>query len=458
MKTPSIIQKLNPSLMILLSFLLVIFLGTGLLKTEYATKEGSIALVDALFTATSAVCVTGLIVVDTGSYFTIFGKIVILILMQVGGLGVMTISVALFRWMGRKLSFKQRAMMQNLFSYEPKEHIFDLLKSVLLFTVIAEAIGAALLTLLWSAEFPLGDAIFFGIFHAVSAFCNAGFSFFSDSFVRYQDNLLLNITICALIIAGGIGFPVLYDIKLYFQNGQEIRSKLTLHSKTALTMTGILIVSGAILFGVFENSHLLKGQEPLSAKQFLIPLFQSITARTAGFNTVDIGSLTEAALLLIIILMFIGASPGSCGGGIKTTTAATLFSLLVARIQKHARVNLFKRSIPQECLDRGISVVLLSVTFILFILCMLLAGDSLVPLDHAEHPQKFLSYLFETVSAFGTVGLSMGVTASLNVWGKCWIILMMIVGRVGILTFAYVISGSGMENGLVYSEEKLMIG
>jgi trk system potassium uptake protein TrkH len=160
MKTPKIMQRLNPSLIILLSFLLLIVLGTVLLKIKLATKEGSIALVDALFTATSAVCVTGLVVVDTGSYFTNFGKIVILVLIQLGGLGVMTISVALFRWMGRRISFKQRLMMQNLFSYEPKEHIFDLLKSVLLFTVIAEAIGAALLTVLWSAEFPLGDAIF----------------------------------------------------------------------------------------------------------------------------------------------------------------------------------------------------------------------------------------------------------------------------------------------------------
>jgi trk system potassium uptake protein TrkH len=458
MKTPKIMQRLNPSLIILLSFLLLIVLGTVLLKIKLATKEGSIALVDALFTATSAVCVTGLVVVDTGSYFTNFGKIVILVLIQLGGLGVMTISVALFRWMGRRISFKQRLMMQNLFSYEPKEHIFDLLKSVLLFTVIAEAIGAALLTVLWSAEFPLGDAIFFAIFHAISAFCNAGFSFFPDSFIRYQGDLLFNVTICALIVTGGIGFPVLYDLKIHLKNDQEIRSKLTLHSKTALSTTCILIVAGAILFGVFENNHLLNRQGPLSAKQFLIPVFQSITARTAGFNTVDIGSLTEATLLLIIILMFIGASPGSCGGGIKTTTAATLFSFLVARIRKHGRVNLFKKSIPQECLDRSISVVLLAILFILFILSMLLAGDSLIPLDHAEHPQRFLSYLFETVSAFGTVGLSMGVTASLSVWGKSWIILMMIVGRVGILTFAYVVSSNGMENGFVYSEEKLMIG
>jgi len=368
----------------------------------------------------------------------------------------MTISVGLFRWMGRNITYKQRSIMQNLFANGPTEHIFDLVKSVLFFTAMVELVGAGILILFWIQEFPIRKAIFYGIFHAVSAFCNAGFSFFPDSFVRYQGNIILNVTVCALIIVGGIGFPVLYDLKLFIKNKRsEIKYRLSINTITVLITTSILIGIGTLLFAISEKDLLLNNQN-FQLKQLLIPLFQSITARTAGFNTVDIGSLRDSTLFLLILLMFIGASPGSCGGGIKTTTAAIIVCLGINRIRSNKRVNLFKKSVPQECIDRSTSIVLLAIFFIVLVLFMVLL-DSNPTLD-VQNGRRFLQILFETVSAFGTVGLSMGITSSLSPWSKSWIILMMIIGRVGILTFAYSVLGNNTKNGLVYSEEKLMVG
>jgi trk system potassium uptake protein TrkH len=450
------ILKIHPAIIVLASFLSAIIVGSITLKLPISTVDAGISWVDSFFTATSAVCVTGLIVVDTGSYFTLFGQCVILVLIQIGGLGVMTISVALFRWIGRKISFRHRMVIQDLFAHTPREDIFSLIKSIMLFTFGAELLGAVFLTIHWSHDYPVLEAVYKAVFHSISAFCNAGFALFPDSMMRYSDNILLNVTMCALIVIGGIGFPVLYDIQVWRKKRKHQRARLSIQTKAVLLTTLVLIVTGALMFALLERST--AGEIQTYGHRLLTAVFQSITCRTAGFNTVDIGSLKDATIAMMIFLMFVGASPGSCGGGVKTTTLALLAAFTASRIKRKYRVNMFKKSLPNETVTRSVSLILVSFGIIGLVLFMLLVGDSASGHVVTHSHGAFLAYLFETVSAFGTVGLSMGVTPDLTTWGKCWIILMMIIGRVGVLAFAYIIVGAGTPNGVEYSEENLMIG
>jgi len=447
---------MHPAALVLTSFLLVILLGTLLLELPFSTASGGIRLVDAAFTATSAVCVTGLTVVDTGTSFTLFGQAVILVLIQIGGLGVMTISMALFRWLGRNISIRHRMIMQDLLAHTPRGDIVSLVKSVIWFTLAAELLGALLLTIHWSREFPLIPAAGSALFHSVSAFCNAGFALFPDNMMRYGDSLLLNATICGLIVVGGIGFPVLYDLQSWIAARKVKRVRLSIHTKAVLGTTATLIVGGALMFALLEREALEAA--PSLQHRILAPLFQSITCRTAGFNTVDIGTLTDATLAMMIFLMFVGASPGSCGGGIKTTTLALLTAFTWSRIMRHRRVNMFKKSVPADTVTRSVSLVLISIGIIATVLFLILLGDPAGNRTGIGSHGAFLTCLFETVSAFGTVGLSMGVTPNLGDWSKWWIIATMIIGRVGVLTFSYIIVGGAPTKGVEYSEENLMIG
>jgi trk system potassium uptake protein TrkH len=450
------ILNLHPATLVLCSFLLVIVVGTLLLKLPMATAAGRLAWHDALFTATSAVCVTGLVVVDTGRFFTHFGQLVILALIQIGGLGLMTISVTLFTWIGRSVSFRQRMIMQDLFAHTPRSDIFDLVKSIVLFTAVAEFIGGVILTVFWSYEMPLRQAAYTGFFHAISAFCNAGFALYADSMMPYSGDLLLNGTLCALIVLGGIGFPVLYDLQCWFKFRKRQRCRLSIQTKTVLLTTAILITASAGMFAFLEQFS--SGVPSSLGQRILTPLFQSVTCRTAGFNTVDIAALKDATLAMMIGLMFFGASPGSCGGGVKTTTLALLTAFTLSRLRRRRRVDLFKKSVPHETVTRSIALVLVAIGVIGLVLFMILVGNA-VDGSHTVHARgAFLPLLFETVSAFGTVGLSMGVTPDLNLWGQCWIIAMMLIGRVGVLTFAYIIVGSGADSGVEHAEENLMIG
>ncbi len=451
------IQKLSPATLVLASFVLAILIGSGLLSLPFATTEESIRWIDALFTATSAVCVTGLIVVDTGTYFTPVGQGIILCLIQIGGIGVMTIAVVLFRWVGRKISFRQRMAMQDLFAQKPREDILSIVKSIVIFTMVAELAGAVLLFIHWSDELPFKRALYTAVFHAVSAFCNAGFSTFPDSMMRYSDSLLLNFTMCGLIVTGGIGFPVLYDFQHWMRRRRQLHVRLSAQSKTVLATTLFLIAFGAALFALLESSS--HGSAVSLKERVMTSVFQSITCRTAGFNTVDIGALNEATLLMMIFLMYCGASPGSCGGGVKTTTLALAFMFALSRIQRRRRVNLYHKSMPEETVARSLSLLLLSGGLILAVMFMLLLGDCFSDRGLPSFPHGvFLAYAFETVSAFGTVGLSMGITGELSTWGKAWILLMMLVGRVGVLSFAYIIAGAKATEGIEYADENIMIG
>jgi len=448
--------NMHPAAMIIFGFVGVILAGAGLLMLPAATRSGHIPAIDALFTAASAVCVTGLTVLDTGGYFTVFGQFIILFLIQIGGLGVMTVSVMLFKLIGKNISFRQRMAIQDVFAHTPREDIFQMMRTIFVFTAAVETIGAACLFVRWQQQMPAGRAMYQAIFHSVSAFCNAGFSLFSDNLMKASGDWTVNITVCLLIILGGIGFPVVHDIYYRVKTRRVKRSKLSVQTKTVLVTTAALIVSGAIFFWLLETGHAMAGR-PVS-ESILVSVFQSVTCRTAGYNTIDIASLHDATLILMIFLMFFGASPGSCGGGVKTTTLALILSFTISRVRRKKRVNLFKKSIPVETVSRSLSLVLVCGALIGVVLFLMLAGDAVQGNVTGGNQGRFLGYLFEAVSAFGTVGLSMGVTPTLSAWGKSWIILLMLVGRVGILTFSYIVVSGSASAGIEYAEENVMIG
>jgi trk system potassium uptake protein TrkH len=448
------LRFLTPERTLILSFLIMILIGTFLLSLPHAARGKTTSLIDALFTATSAVCVTGLIVVDTGSFYSQFGQVVILILIQVGGLGIMTFSVFFYLLLGRSIGFRDRKIILDTFSQSPIRNIYALLKSVFLYTMVIECIGAAFLFMGWCSHFPPITALYFSLFHAISAFCNAGFSLFSDSFVGFHDNVLVNLSTTSLIILGGLGFVVLMEIfDIGLRRNTPVR--ISLHSKVVLTTTAALLVFGTLLiFFIERNDSLLKF--PLG-EQILISYFQSVTSRTAGFNTIPMIDLSNATCFMITILMFIGASPGSCGGGIKTTNLATLVSLAVNRYRGRERANLFRRTIPHETVARSISIILasiLAVTIIAILLLVTQLGD----LSHVESRGLFLEYLFETVSAFGTVGLSMDVTPKLDLTGKLIVIIMMLLGRLGPLTLAFAMARRTRRAEFQYAEENIIVG
>ncbi len=447
-------RLLSPERTLILSFLIIILVGTSLLSLPIAARPESASFIDALFTATSAVCVTGLIVVDTGSFYSHFGQVVILILIQVGGLGIMTFSVFFYLLLGRSIGIRDRRIIQDTFSQFPIRNIYALLKSVFLYTIAIEFVGALLLFIGWIDSFPLMTALYFSLFHAISAFCNAGFSLFSDNFVGFQSNILVNLSITSLIILGGIGFIVLKEmVGIGFRKNTPLR--ISLHSKVVFTTTAALITLGTLfMFFIERDGSLLTFP---FGEQILISYFQSVTSRTAGFNTIPMASLSNATLFLLIIFMFIGASPGSCGGGIKTTNLATLFSLAVNRYKGGERANLFKRTVPHETVSRSISIILASVLAVTIITVFLLTTQ-LGDLSHTESRGLFLDYLFETVSAFGTVGLSMGVTTKLDTAGKLIIIAMMLLGRLGPLTLAFAMARRVKESQFQYAEENIIVG
>jgi len=445
-------RHFGPAALVLGSFLAAIAAGTALLMIPAATTQEGISLLDALFTATSAICVTGLVVVDTGTRFTGLGQGVILGLIQAGGLGIMTYTVMIYQLFGKSLPFTHLRVLHGTFSHAPREDILSLIRSIFVFTALAELLGTALLFHVFVEHYAPGRAMYLAAFHSVSAFCNAGFSLFPDSFMAYRSDALLNVAVCGLIVTGGIGFPVGYD--LYQRALKGRRARLAVQTRVVLWTTAMLIVAGTLLFWLGERDNALHGLGPGEA--LLTSVFQSVTCRTAGFNTVDIGKLTSATLCFVFFLMFVGASPGSCGGGVKTTTLAVLGAFALSRVRRRSRVNLFHRSIPHETVSRALALVALSASLIfgLFLLLLFTSGHEAVGVGH----ERFLAYFFELVSAFGTVGLSMGATGELNAWGKGIVILMMFIGRVGVFTFAYLVAGAKPNRGFELAEESVMIG
>jgi len=442
--------------MLVLSFGSAILVGALLLMTSWSSTGESLSFIDALFTATSAVCVTGLIVVDTGKALSTFGQSVVLALIQLGGLGLMTYSSVFLLMLGKRISFKGQALIEETIGRKARYTTSRVIKDVFFFTLAIELAGAALLTISFSESLPFLTAFRHGLFHSISAFCNAGFSLYSDSLISYRGSWLVNATILTLIVTGGIGFTVLEDLADAWTDWRAGRAvRLQLHSKVVLSTTAILILAGTVGIWVFERGNALKGLGP--GESFLACLFQSITARTAGFNTLDYAVLTNTTLFLSVLMMFIGASPGSCGGGVKTSTFAVVASLFKSRILAQGRVSLFKRTLPEHTVSRAVSILMASFVFVTVITFILLAAE-IGPVPHHQGGGRFLELFFETVSAFGTVGLSTGITGGLSSFGKILLACVMFVGRIGPLTMALAIGKKEERGRFQYAEENLMVG
>jgi len=396
-----------------------------------------------------------LTVVDTGSKFTYWGQIIILLLIQAGGLGIMTFSTFFILLIFGNFSILDRELIQQTLTQKPIRNITSFLKMIVGVTLILEALGAILLAWRFSNCMPLNKALYYGAFHSISAFCNAGFSLFTNSFEDFNTDYVINIVLIILIISGGLGFVILLDLKqkLKGKKGKE-RSDLSFHTKLVLNTTVVLIFVGALLFFLFEMKNGLNDL-PLDVK-ILASFFQSITTRTAGFNTINISVLSNSTLFFMIILMFIGASPGSCGGGIKTSTFGILIAFLVAKFQNRQDVNIYHRRVPEEIISRTISIIIFSIIVILFFTLILLKSE-LGELSHQHSRGLFLEILFEVNSAFGTVGLSTGITSTLSSLGKVILSIVMFIGRLGPLTVALAI-GARQAYKYKYPKENFLVG
>ncbi len=454
----SLTQKLSERLLarserlLALTFGLLILTGTFLLRLPVSHTAPGFTLLDALFTATSAVCVTGLVVVDTGADFTPFGQGVILVLIQLGGLGIMTFAGLTAQVLGGRLSFRSQAALSDAFyQIHAATRVRRNLKWIVLMTFAFEALGAAGLYLYQPAGLDGHPPFFAAVFHSVSAFCNAGFSLHADSLIRYRAEPVAIAVIMLLIIIGGLGHGVV--LESLHRAAQSImrrpRNPLvwSLHSRVVWGMSVGLIVLGAALLYALGIGR--SGED--GAVGLLDALFQSVTCRTAGFNTVDVAAVPRTVLLVMILLMFIGGSPASCAGGIKTTSLATWYAQLGAWLRGRQEVTLLGRRLPNEIVARAAMIIGLAVIWI-GTGCLILAHFE--PEDDVTH---FGALFFEQVSAFGTVGLSTGITPSLSVGSKIWIILSMFAGRIGPLTLAMVVSQRDSAR-VRFPEERLMIG
>lgn len=420
-------REVNPWRFIVLSFSFIILIGTFLLILPFSSHSREFTdPLTALFTATSATCVTGLVVVDTGTHWSLFGQIVILLLIQLGGISYMTLLSFLALLLRRQVLLHERVILQESLGSWSIRGVMRLAR-VVFYTVISfESVGAILLFFVFIKDYPLLTALKFSIFHSVSAFCNAGFDLLGNfqSFVRYVDNPLLVFTVTTLIIFGGIGFIVIFDVRNNLRWG-----RLSLHSRIVIITTAILILVGTLVITILEwnNPGTLKS---LSLRGKLLgAYFQSVTPRTAGFNTIPIGKMHPSTLLFTIFLMFIGASPGGTGGGIKTVTFVVLLSAVRATILGYDNVEIFKRSLYWDAVRKAWAVLFLSLSLILTSWFILLLTENAPPLN----------ILFEIVSGFGTVGLSTGITPSLSIIGRIIIILNMFLGRVGTVVFGFAV-------------------
>ena len=444
----------SPARFIVISFGSAILIGAGLLLLPKATTVPLHPL-DALFTATSAICVTGLIVVDTATAFTRTGQLIILGLIQLGGLGIMTVTAFFSLLIGQRMSGREQVLLGNVLSTDRPAQLGVLLRTVFLTTISIEACGALLLFLRWRHAFSPAEAWYSAIFHAISAFCNAGFSTFSKSLVDYASSTPINLTICALIIFGGLGFRTLRDLKSLFSKGsfRQRLGRISVQSKVIITVTCLLFGAGMLVFFLLESPRLLH-DAPLKDR-VLVSLFQSVTCRTAGFNTVDFADLHPATMMLSIILMFIGAAPGSTGGGLKVTTVAILIGTVIAAARGRTRLDFFRRTIPVKVLYQTLVVI----TVYLFV--AVLVSFLLSITEHeliTNQASTELHLIFESISALGTVGLSTGVTSRLTPAGRVIVIMTMFLGRIGPFTLALAIGQRQFRENYHYPEEEVQIG
>ena len=445
-------SRLQPVQILALGFAVTILTGALLLMLPISSVSRQVTpFLDCLFTSTSATCVTGLVTVDSGTHWSIFGQVVIMLLIQVGGLGFMTFASLIAILMGKRISFRERLIMQEAYNAFNVQGIVRMVLYVIGITFTIELTGAILLSTQFVPVFGWKRGMFYGLFHAVSAFCNAGFDLLGgysgqfSSLTAFYNNTVIVLTISGLIVLGGLGFAVIMDV-LHVRNPK----RLSLHSKIAILATSILLVGGALLFFIFESGNPeTMGNMGLKGK-LLSSIFASVTPRTAGFNTISTSGMTGAGKFLTIILMFIGASPGSTGGGIKTTTASLILLAVIAVIKGRDDAEIFHKRLPRSLVLRAVAISVISFCLVVMVTMIL----SLTETGNLE------MYLYEATSAFGTVGLTLGLTPTLTSIGKSALVLTMYAGRVGPLTltlaFAYKAQSTG--SAIKYPEDKILVG
>ncbi|ALF26112.1 MULTISPECIES: TrkH family potassium uptake protein [Fusobacterium] len=438
-------DSLSPYRKLIFGFLVAIFIGVILLKMPFSLRENqNITVLDSLFTIVSAICVTGLSVVDISQVFTSTGQLIILFFIQLGGLGVMTVSIIVFLLVGKKMSFETRELLKEERNSNSNGGITNFIKNLLLTVSLIEILGASILAYGFSKYYPLKKSIFYGLFHSVSAFCNAGFSLFTNSLEDFRYDNLISLTVSFLIILGGIGFVTVNS--LFIIKKKKLKN-LSLTSKFALLITFFLLTFGTMLFLVFEynNSSTLKGMNFMD--KILNSFFQSVTLRTAGFNTVPLENIKPATVFISYIFMFIGASPGSTGGGIKTTTFGILIFYAFGVLKRKEYVEVFKRRIDWELINKALAIVVISILYIAVIITILLSIENFST-DRV---------IYEVISAFSTTGLSMGITASLGIISKFLIIITMFIGRLGPMTVALAFTNN-KKSSVKYPKEDILIG
>ncbi len=441
-------RRLTPGQIVLTGFVLIAIIGMFLLMLPVSNVHGWWTnWLDALFTSTSAVCVTGLVVLDTGTYWSLFGQIVIILLIQIGGLGFMTMMTFFFLALGKRVTFHDRLLLQSSVNSSHVQGIIQFVKYILGSAFAIEAVGGILLSTVFIPQYGWGKGIWFGFWHSISMYCNAGFDLIGgfQSFTGYVDNWTLSLTVCALIVIGGLGFSVYVDLIEYFGSklsmkkidDRKVYSKpvhaLSVHSKIVLVTTGVLIVGGAFTFYMLERSNPATMGNLSGSGKFLASLFQSVTPRTAGANTIDQAAMTSPSRLVTNVLMFIGGSPGSTAGGIKTTCIATIFITVWSVLMGKKRANCFHREIPSMTIRRAMCVFTIGMAVVILTFFI-------VMVNNPDLNSDFL--LFEVFSAFDTVGLTCGVTTHLSSVSRMAIIIAMMIGRVGPLTIASVLTST----------------
>ncbi|MGX6970936.1 TrkH family potassium uptake protein [Vagococcus bubulae] len=440
------LKRFNTVQFITLMFLIIIFIGSFLLFLPISHQAGKqLSYIDALFVATSSVCVTGLTPINISQVLSPFGKVIMMILIEIGGLGFMSIALIVAMMFRKRVSLQSRLVIKEMLNLNNQGGVVKLLKFVVRFSVGVQLLGAILLGFQFIPEYGMKRGLFYSVFHAISAFCNAGFDLFGDSLLSYQQNPYVLLVISGLIISGGFGFIVWYDL-IHWQDHR----RLSLHTKIALTVTLSLLIGGTVLFVITDRFY-----EMSVFKQLTNSFFLSVTPRTAGFASIDYGSMSYAGLILTIVLMFIGGTSGSTAGGIKTTTLGVLLIQLVSTLKGRDEAEWQERSIPRNIVMKS---------FVLFFFASLLCLLSALVLSMTEYsPQHSgIEYvLFEVVSAFATVGLTMGLTPHLTIFGKLLIMCLMFIGRVGLYTVMYALLRKelkDMGNKFNYPKETVLIG
>jgi trk system potassium uptake protein len=439
---------------ICLGFIAVILAGTALLMMPFATSSGQWNNpIVALFTATSAVCVTGHVVVDTATYFSGVGQFVIMLLVQIGGLGYMTVTTFLLLLLGRRFGLKDKIAIQQSLDRRSLQGSNQILRSIVATTMIFELTGAFLLLLEFVPRVGWPKGLWFAIFHSVSAWNNAGFALFSDNLVSYQGSLLLNMVITGLIIFGGIGYEVILELYLMLREkitNSSIRTVRSLNFRVAISTTIFLLLGGTLAIWLIEMRNAQTLGVLGTGQQLLAAWFQAVTSRTAGFNTIDVSKMTTAGLFITIALMLIGGCPGGTAGGIKTTTARILASSTYAVLQGKESVVLYRRQVPNTLILKAVGVTFGSIMTVVV---------ATIVISLVEPPAlNFIQILFEVVSAFGTVGLSMGITADLTPVSKLVLVATMYIGRVGVLLLISALLGDPKSTSIRYPEESLLVG